>query len=48
MSNIYIHTYIHTYVNIYTGPTQPHWWNLKVDLWLKISQNYKIKGTLHV
>ena len=41
-----VHTYIHTYINIYTGPTQPHWWNLKVDLWLKISQNYKIKGTL--
>ena len=40
--------YIHTYINIYTGPTQPHWWNLKVDLRLKISQNYKIKGTLHV
>ena len=46
--NTYIYIYIHTYINVYTGPTQPHWWNLKVDLWLKISQSYKIKGTLHV
>ena len=41
------HTHIHTSIyDIYTGPTQPHQQNLKVDLLLKINQIYKIKVQL--